>query len=421
MSDSTPAGRHLGRICVVGLGVTGGAVVQYLEAHSDRVDEVVVAEGEVEVQDRFDTIIISPGIAPHTRLYQSAARNTDNLLSEIEFAYRESRNRWVAITGTNGKTTTTALVTHLLTVAGQDARAVGNIGIPAISVIDHVDPDTILVAEVSSFQLENCIHFSPSVAAILNITPDHLNWHGCMDDYVAAKCAITRNLDPGSLVLVDAQNPYFDRIYECAMLAGARVIALDPARVADDPLPVLQIKGIHNIENALFAREIARYFEVAEPVISEGLETFAPVRHRLQHAGTIKGAQWYNDSKATNPEATLHALRSFENKRPILLLGGRNKGNDMHPLACAAARIAGSVVCFGEDAADILDAFEGLDGACVIKVAGMRDAMTWAYEHCEGSQVVVLSPACTSFDEFSDYEQRGEMFCSFVNDHRDKS
>jgi len=413
--------KHLGRVCVVGLGVTGTAVARYLEQHADRVDEVVLVEGDVEIEGFFDLIIISPGIAPHTALYQSAACATNDLISEIEFAYRESKNRWVAITGTNGKTTTTALATHLLNAAGQEAQSVGNIGIPAISVIDTVDPDTILVAEVSSFQLENCAFFSPCVAAILNITPDHLNWHDTMDDYAQAKCNILSNLDPGTLVLVDAHNQYFDRIYEMAMLAGARVIAVDPARDdQDDPLPSLQIKGIHNKENALFAREIARYFEVDETDIVRGLESFEPPRHRLQHAGTIKGAQWYNDSKATNPDATYKALCAFEDQRPIVLLGGRNKGSDMRPLAREAMRVARNVVCFGEAADEIVAAFEGAFADHLIAVATMREAMEWAYHNSEGAEAVILSPACSSFDEFVDYEQRGEMFCAFVADHSDE-
>jgi UDP-N-acetylmuramoylalanine--D-glutamate ligase len=401
------------------MGVTGAAVAHYLEKHRDRVDEVVLLEGDVEVRGHFDLIIISPGIAPHTALYQSAQRSTDDLISEIEFAYRESSNRWVAVTGTNGKTTTVALATHLLNGGGQDARSVGNIGIPAISIIDEVDPDTILVAEVSSFQLATCAGFSPCVAALINITPDHLNWHRDMGDYVDAKCMIFRNLDPGSLALIDAQNTYFDRVYETAMLAGARVIALATMR-DDEPLPPLRIKGIHNKENALFAREIARYFEVSEDDIAKGLSSFEPIRHRLQHAGTIKGTQWYNDSKATNPDATLKALSAFESQRPILLLGGQNKDNDMRPLARIAGQVASAVVCFGEDGAQIADAFDPSYDAHLVCLASMADAMKWAYDHCEEAEVVLLSPACSSFDEFTGYEQRGEVFCTFVAQHTDE-
>jgi len=413
--------KHLGRVCVVGLGVTGMAVVRYLETHKDRVDEVVLVEGDVEVEGRFDLIVISPGIAPHSALYKSAARATNDLISEIEFAYRESKNRWVAITGTNGKTTTTALATHLLNVGGQEAKSVGNIGIPAISIIDEIDPDTILVAEVSSFQLENCSHFSPCVAAILNLTPDHLNWHDTMDEYVDAKCNIFANLDPGSLALVDSQNQHFDRIYETAMLAGACVIAVDPARDdIDDPLPPLQIKGIHNKENALFAREIARYFEVSEEDIAKGLESFKPVRHRLQHAGTIKGAQWYNDSKATNPAATIKALSTFDEQKPILLVGGRNKGSDMGLLAQMAMHLAHTVVCFGEAAGEIAEAFDDSFKDRVIEVSSMNEALEWTYGNGGETEVVLLSPACSSFDEFDNYEQRGEVFCAFVADRSDE-
>jgi len=416
MSQTT----RLGRVCVIGLGVTGNAVVEYLETQKDRVDELVTLDGVDAVDGRFDLIIISPGIAPHTPLFKSARAATDNLISEIEFAYRESSNRWVAITGTNGKTTVTALTTHLLNVAGQDARSVGNIGIPAITQINDVDPDTILVAEVSSFQLETCHYFSPSVAAILNLTPDHLNWHDSLDEYVDAKCNVLRNIDPGSLVLVDAQNLYFDRIYESAMLAGAHVKAIDVAREADDPLPDLKIKGIHNKENALFAREIARWFEVSEDDIDAGLRTFEPVRHRLQFAGSVKGASWYNDSKATNPEATLHALRAFEDERPTLLLGGRNKGNDMHPLANAAAAVAAQVVVFGEARDEIAAAFDPAYGDKLQVCETMHEALEWVYTHQESPSVVLLSPACASFDEFENFEARGEQFCTFVNEHHDE-
>ena len=412
--------KHLGRVCVVGLGVTGKAVTRYLEKHSDRVDELVLLDNATEVEGIFDRIIISPGIAPHTPLFQSAQRATADLMSEIEFAYRESRNRWVAITGTNGKTTTTALVTHLLTGAGQDARAVGNIGMPPISIIDEVDSDTILVAEVSSFQLETCRHFAPCVATIINITPDHLDWHDTMDEYVRTKCSIFSNLDPGSLALINAQDRYFDYAYETAIMTGAQVVAIDPQREGDDPLPELRIKGIHNKENALFAREVARYFEVEEEDICAGLSSFKPVRHRLQYAGMVKGASWYNDSKATNPDATLQALHAFAKQRPIVLLGGREKGSDLHPLAAVVADMARDVVCFGEAGSQIADAFDQSYSAHVVEVSTMGDALRWAYEHSGQNDTVLLSPACASFDEFDNYEHRGDVFCAFVRKHADR-
>jgi UDP-N-acetylmuramoylalanine--D-glutamate ligase len=410
---------HLGRVCVVGRGVTGRAVADYLATRGARVDEVVLVEGEQPLEGRFDLIVISPGIAPHTALYRRAQAATDDLISEVEFAYRESSNRWVAITGTNGKTTTTALTAHLLEAGGQDARAVGNIGVTAISLLDTIDPDTILVAEVSSFQLETARNFAPTVAAILNITPDHLDWHGDMSAYVAAKLRILANLDPGSLVLVDAQNAYFDAIYEQAVLAGSTLRAIDLSHLTDDPLPDLRIKGVHNLLNAQFAREIARFFEVDEDAIRRGLETFEPVRHRLQFAGVVAGGPWYNDSKATNPDAVLTALHAFADSRPRLLLGGRSKGSDMRSLAAVAATICREVICFGEAGPQIAASFEDRWRDQVAVAGSMREAMESAASRADAA-TVILSPACASFDEFTDYEARGEAFCAFVDQNSDE-
>ncbi|MCL2024429.1 MAG: UDP-N-acetylmuramoyl-L-alanine--D-glutamate ligase [Coriobacteriia bacterium] len=418
--------KSLGRVCVAGMGVSGKAVAAYLEAQpSGRVEELVCVDGVDEVPGRFDLIVISPGIAPHTPLFRSARQSTDDLISEIEFAYRESSNRWVGITGTNGKTTTTKLVVHLLEAGDIEAYAVGNIGIPAIEVVGTVSPDAILVAEVSSFQLATTALFAPSVGAILNITPDHLDWHRSLSEYVAEKCKIFANLDPGSLALINGQSEYFAREYECAKMAGAEVMVLDVHREADDPLPTMQIKGIHNVENALFAREIARYFEVDEDTITAALTSFTPVRHRLQYAGFAGGAAWYNDSKATNPDAVIKALSAFSDNEPadeslIVLVGGQNKGNDMTQLAHALVRRpATAVITFGEDGGEIAGAVEAAGGA-VLRAETMREAFALAYEHAREGDAVLLSPACASFDEFDNYEARGEAFCALVREHEDE-
>lgn len=468
--------RHFGDILILGLGTSGGAVARYcisnaalrttsltvLDSNSDeKVSELVdsLAKQAQQVNLTFDAhigsndipeahyslCVISPGIAPHSDLFKSATRLCDEVISEIEFAWRESAHRWVAITGTNGKTTTTALTTHLLNAGGVEAVSVGNIGEAATDAVAKHGTDVVLVAEVSSFQLATTSEFAPKVAALLNITPDHIDWHGSMQSYAEDKYKIFEQATSETTVVLNLDDPYFDQAHTRALNRGAQVIpitthstemipvlklsegelvALDSAGVETSygEFGALHIKGAHNASNALFAIAIAREFSLTQEKIMAGLLSFEPVEHRLQFVGKVGEAEWYNDSKATNPDAAFKALDSFPGRQVTLLVGGRNKGNTFDELAKFAQERCKAVLCFGEAGPAIHEATKRIfsthgRASDVVQCETMLDAMAWAADHTSKDEVVLLSPACASFDEFKSYGHRGDVFATYVRTH----
>lgn len=447
-----------GDILVLGLGASGEAAATYcagllgLEADSVTVIDsgasesvmqrarrlesrgVRVLTGASAVAAHYDLAIASPGIPPHAPLMRSARDAADRVISEIEFAWERSAVPWVAVTGTNGKTTTTALVAHLLNEGGVAARPVGNFGPPAIAAVGDSGGE-VLVAEVSSFQLSLTDRFRPRVAVLLNITPDHIDWHGSLEAYAADKSRVFANLGPDDVAVIDVDDegsaPYADAVAR----TGVRVVRVSREGIASGgvglrdgilhldgpsgPIPLiaaesLRIQGPHNVSNALAAAAAAHAMGVGASAIASGLGSFMPIEHRLEPAGTRCGAEWFNDSKATNPDAVFKALAAFGDRPLVLLAGGRNKGNDMRPLAEAATERARAVVCFGEAGGEIAAAFEGLTGARVVSVSGLGEAVAAAARLAHPGDAVVLSPACASFDEFANYEERGRVFKRLV-------
>ena len=387
--------------------------------------------GSDGVEGAFDLCVASPGVPPQSALMISASRVCGRVISEVEFAFERSECPWVAVTGTNGKTTTTALTAHLLNEGGIPARAVGNIGVPTIEAVEAGDAGLVLVAEVSSFQLALTDAFHPRVAVLLNITPDHVDWHGSLERYAADKARIFTNLGVDDVAVIDADDRGSAAFIESVSASGVRVIpitAAQPGRggagVVDGSLTVpgpegepiaiievegLQIKGSHNVSNALAAASAAHVLGVSVASLRSGLRTFAPIEHRMEPVGVVDGVEWFNDSKATNPDAVLKALSAFEDKGLVLLLGGRNKGNDFSELAQAAAARARAVITFGEAGPQIAHALRehtvALHGA-----DSMAAAVALAREIARPGDAVLLSPACASFDEFANYEQRGRTF-----------
>jgi len=450
----------LGDILVVGLGSSGEAVARYCAgllgtecdsvtvvdgSSSERIATraqalgalgVSVLTGRDSVQGEFDLGVISPGIPPHSTLMRSANAVCARVISEIEFAYLRSHQPWVAITGTNGKTTTTSLVTHLLNSDGIAARSVGNIGPAAIGAVMDCDCDEVLVAEVSSFQLALTDRFHPRVAVLLNVTPDHIDWHGSFDAYVADKTRVFSNLTPDDVAVIDLDDEVAAPFAVSLKERGARVVGVsvdgDPAAsaaVVDKTLMMriagrdvalvhvdeLRIKGPHNVSNALAASATAHAMGASIEGLRAGLRTFQPIEHRLEPCGIASGVEWFNDSKATNPDAVFKALTAFGEQGLVLLLGGRNKGNDFRPLARLAAQRARAVVAFGEAGPEIAAAFVA-EGSKAELVADMRAAIHTAHALARPGDAVVLSPACASFDEFENYEQRGRMFKQMVSE-----
>ncbi len=496
--------QHLGRVLVLGLGKSGQAVVEFCAPLvGSRVDELVIAAGErtpereafaythavegvrflfnhEQIKGSYDICIVSPGIPATSNFYRSAQRASAELISEIEFAWRESRctDRWVAVTGTNGKTTTTALITQLLIAAGKKAIAIGNIGDAALGAVAH-DAADIYVAEASSYQLASINRFAPDVAVLLSITPDHLDWHGSFEAYCAAKLALLTHLNevPGAAAIFDAHDTSLQEAFSMLSQSlsqekdfvriAVRVTRDIDARIAhccngnaafidDGWLYVklngtsyrlmraddLAIKGDHNLVNALAAASAALVLRADEAAIARGLSEFAPLEHRVEPCGKVRGITFINDSKATNTDASIKALSSFPKKRVIALLGGCDKGTDLASLVSTARIYAKAVVCFGDAKERFVAAFlsepsslgsssEGVDtkviniadnqsftydetGLVVACATSLTDACALACSLAQTGDVVLLSPACSSFDEFSCYEERGSRFKAFV-------
>jgi UDP-N-acetylmuramoylalanine--D-glutamate ligase len=395
---------------------------------------VRVTLGAAAVEGHFDVCIASPGIPPHAELMKSASVASDRVISEVELAFLLSTQPWIAITGTNGKTTTTALVTHLLAAAGIPARSVGNYGPPAVEAAVQADAGEVLVAEVSSFQLAHIDTFHPRVAVLLNITPDHADWHGSLESYASDKSRVFRNLEDGDTAVVDIDDagsrPYASmleargidviRVSLCESHASGATVAHGMLMLETRGGPIrlvnvadLQIRGSHNVSNALAAAAAAHTLGATPAALRTGLKTFQPIEHRLEPAGEVDGARWFNDSKATNPDAVMKALTAFSATPLIVLLGGRNKGNDFGPLAKAVSECAKAAVLFGEARHDLAAAFEGL-AVHVVEAISLSDACEAARALCESGDAVLLSPACASFDEFTSYEHRGRVFKDLV-------
>lgn len=381
-----------------------------------------------------DLIVASPGIKPSAPIMQAARAHGAPIISELELAYRVSSAPWIAITGTNGKTTTTSLVTHLLREAGIPAEPAGNIGPAAVSVARAVGPAGVIVAEVSSFQLALADTFHPRVAALLNITPDHLDYHGSMEAYAAEKAKVFAHQVEGDVAVIDVDDAGSAPYAEVVSGRGPRVCRVsrvtrpeNGAYLVDDMLTLheggeehalvriseLVIRGDHNVSNALAAAACARAAGADLASIRSGLTSFQPIEHRLEPAGIVDGAEYFNDSKATNPDAVLKALTAFGARPLVVLLGGRNKGVPMRALAEQVSDRARAVVLFGEAREELEAAFDGL-AIPRTSAHGLAEAVDAARGIAVSGDVVLLSPGCTSFDEFSGYEERGRCFKELV-------
>lgn len=479
------APENLGRVLVLGLGKSGCASAAYCQdLLGKRVDELVIAAGiDNEASrsqakafldqgipvifgesldgglGRFDLCIASPGIPQFGAFYQSALGLADELVSEVEFAWRESAasSRWLAITGTNGKTTTTALAAHILKSCGFKAAAVGNIGDTCIKAVSDGDVEC-YVAELSSYQLASTRLFAPDVAVLLNITPDHLAWHKGMDNYIQAKTRIYANLArTQGMVVMDATNDivrslvremraqtptergflyiplgtqegiYSDMRERCgsdnaAFIddTGVLCVALGDGIHRLAAQESLQIPGEHNASNALAAAAACVAFGAPDEGVAAALASFAPLEHRLEPCGEVGSVACYNDSKATNVDATLKALAAFTGKRVVVLFGGQDKGTELTELARATRANCEAAVCYGEAGPRFAEALTEA-GVPIRRAKGMEEALDDGLELADGSGILLLSPACASFDEFSNFEERGEVFKRLVAERARKA
>ncbi len=553
LPDTKCAPAHLGNVLVLGLGKSGKSVARYCAALvGSRVDELFVAAGApngdsqafvesisaphvayafgddalADLDVHFDVCIASPGIPFYHELYVRALELSDEVVSEVEFSWRESAadSVWVALTGTNGKTTTTSCAAHLLGEAGLAASAVGNIGDVCLDAVVAGETD-VYVAEVSSYQLYSTRLFAPDVAVMLNITPDHLHWHKTLAAYRDAKFKLLDNLsmseselpspEPEALpehaeapapcsggaaaelarcarsdsprsrsartasqpqrareplpargravAILDAANDVVrakvrelkalsdeergfayipmgtkaglggDMRAACGAANAAFIDAEGVFRIAFDGVEHvvgnvsdLQIKGEHNASNALAAAAVAVVLGVPDDAIASALASFAPLEHRIEPCGQVDGVECYNDSKATNVDATVKAIGSFPGRPLVVLLGGDDKDTELDDLVRAAHDHARAVVCFGAGGPRFAAAFEDAcdnapEGFVVERAGHMEEALDCALELCVSGDVLLLSPACASFDEFSSFEHRGRVFKQLVSERVERA
>ncbi|SMP46633.1 UDP-N-acetylmuramoyl-L-alanine--D-glutamate ligase [Anoxynatronum buryatiense] len=445
------------KVLVVGIGITGVPLIQFLHTQGARVFlndmrdassladtlqplenmiEKVILGGhpqDLSLYQDPELIILSPGVPVDLPFLRAFKKLNIPIIGEIELAYQHMRAPVIAITGTNGKTTTTALTGDMFRLAGKETEVVGNIGIPGISRVDTLDENGYYVMEVSSFQLETIQQFKPKAAALLNITPDHLNRHGSMDAYAALKYRIFENQTKDDVAVINA-----DDAASMAYNSGLRSIPLYFSRqkrlssgifVDKDEIvfrwndtekkiiavDMIQIPGTHNLENALAASGLALACGLPPEAVAEALVKFPGVEHRIEFVAEKNGVIYINDSKATNPDAAIKAVEAVA--APLILLaGGMDKKSDFTSLLNAFRGKVKYLLVYGETAPLLMEASNRLNFYEVKQVKNLDEAVRVAAALAESGDSVLLSPACASWDMYANFEERGAHFKALVGE-----
>jgi len=440
------------RVLVVGLGKSGVASALFLKLRGARVtvsdtktedelraeipvllDHGITVETGEHGERTFhgqDLIVVSPGVSVDALPIVQARTSGEPIIGEIELAAQFLPGRIVAITGSNGKTTTTTLTGEILTAGGLPTLVGGNIGTPAISLVERAKPDHIIVLEVSSFQLETIQTFRPKMAVILNITPDHLDRHRTFAAYAGAKARIFENQQADDFAVLNADDPncvalaegirahicWFSRkkeVQQGASVQDGRIGFRDAGGKREIMLvSEIPLKGAHNLENVLAAICAGALMGVKPEHIRRAVQQFKAVEHRLEYVATIRGVDYYNDSKATNVDATIKALESFP-ANIHLILGGKDKGSDYTVLNDLLRERVKRVYTIGAAAEKIESHIKG--AAEIVPAEALDDAVRLAASVAQAGDVVLLAPACASFDQFDNYEHRGRVFKEVVH------
>ena len=429
------------RIVVIGAGISGvGAAVLAKKKGfevfvSDKgiittANKIVLLNNDIDWEEKThtlkkilnaDELIKSPGIDNKVDLIQQIIAKEIPIISEVEFAFRYTKAKIAAITGSNGKTTTTLLLGHILKSAGVDVLVAGNIGVGFALSISERDYDYI-VLELSSFQLENIQKFRSDVAILLNITADHLDrYDDKMENYVASKFRITENQTKQDVLIYNSDYSFLN-----TLKTKARKIPISLQKKHKEggfynnnkitinlnnntmTIQELALQGKHNVFNSMAAAMAARVFEVKDTVIRQAMIDFQNVEHRLEYVLTVHGIDFINDSKATNVNACWYALESMA-KDVIWIAGGVDKGNDYTELSNMVDDKVKAIICLGENNENIINNFRGKVDT-IVQASNMKDAVIQSYTLANKGDVVLLSPACASFDLFANYEDRGSQF-----------
>jgi UDP-N-acetylmuramoylalanine--D-glutamate ligase len=446
------------KVLVVGLGKSGLAAALFLRRRGAQVTVSDVRSAEALANEipalleeginveagghglltfrRQDLIVVSPGVPLNTPELAQARSFGLPIIGELELAARFLKGRILAITGSNGKTTTTTLVGDILKAAGLPTLVGGNIGVPVVSLIEESTDDTWSVLEVSSFQLESTQEFRPAIAVILNITPDHLDRHGSFENYALAKERIFAAQTAGDHIVLNADNP---RTAAAAVRSGAGVhwfsmehpvdqgawgmdgqiwFRPSPAENPESILPLSEIplKGAHNIENVLAAVCAARLAGAPAQAVRQAIAAFKAVEHRLEFVATLNGVEYYNDSKATNVDATAKAVEAFPGCIH-LILGGKDKNSDYTELSDLLRHRVKAVYTIGSAAQKIESHLRGV--VPIHPCETLDKAVAAAAAAAHPGDIVLLAPACSSFDQFENYEHRGRVFKQLVHQGRD--
>jgi UDP-N-acetylmuramoylalanine--D-glutamate ligase len=445
------------RVLVVGLARTGIATALFCAGRGARVTatesrpESEVAEAAAKLraagcvlelgghrEETFlaqDLIVPSPGVPADAAPIRAARARGIPVWSELELAYRFLKGKLIGITGSNGKTTTTSLIAHLLETAGLPVILAGNIGTPLIARVEETSEGSVSVVEMSSFQLELIVTMRPDISVFLNLTPDHLDRHASLETYGRAKARIFENQTAADFAIVNADDAptaryaparpqvfWFSRkqpVAQGAYVRGEEIIFRRDA--AEEVLLLVEaigLPGAHNLENVLAAVVAARLAGADAAAIAGGVRSFAGVEHRLEFAGEIRGVRYYNDSKATNVDATLKALDAFSG-RVLIILGGKDKGSDYTVLRQSLREKAVLALLIGAAAEKIASQ---ISGSVPIERAGtLERALENAEHHAQPGDIVLLAPACASFDQFENYEHRGRVFKQIVRRLEEKA
>ncbi|RPF56080.1 UDP-N-acetylmuramoyl-L-alanine--D-glutamate ligase [Aquisalibacillus elongatus] len=387
--------------------------------------EVVTGHHPFSILDNVDLIVKNPGIPYDHKLIEEAEKRNIPVVTEIELAYRLIDGPIIAITGSNGKTTTTTLVHEVLNQAGLNPLIAGNIGEVATQVARVQREGQPVVMELSSFQLKAVQEFKPDIAVLLNITEAHLDYHKTMDDYVQSKLNITANQTSNDILIYNQDEAYLSRRVKDAKarlwpfsVKGHALTYVENDVIYFNGEKVMDREGValpgdHNLENVLVAISIGKHFGVLNETIVNVLKTFTGVKHRLQYVDTIHARQFFNDSKATNISASLKAIRAFNN--PIVLIaGGLDRGNEFDELVKSFDSVSHCVV-YGQSAEKIKRAAERLNFDSVTLVDNLEQATNKAYEFSQPGDIILFSPACASWDQFKSFEERGDMFIDLVH------
>ncbi len=406
----------------------GSNVTEALKKLSEKGAVIASSANLEDVIKKIDVLVLSPGIPIDNAIPIMAKKAGKRIIGELELGYLYSNSPIVAVTGTNGKTTTCSIISEILQKANVKSLLVGNIGVPFTSKMSETDSSTVAVTEVSSFQLETLTAFTPHIAVITNITEDHLSRHYNMQNYIYLKSKILFNLKESEYAVLNYDDyivrgfadktkgkvVYFslkERVDGAYIEDG--LICYKGRSIAD--VSLITIQGEHNLYNILASVAAAKLLNVPDEIIAEAVIEFKGIKHRIEFVRTLNGVDFFNDSKATNADSTVKAIRSMQ-KPTVLILGGRDKGQSFDALMeeCRTLGVK-KLILYGESRYKMLKSAERTEFENYCVATNLYSAVHLAYREAAEGDAVLLSPACASYDEFSGYEERGKKFIEIVS------